>query len=256
MPPAPGHDALVARRRAFTLIEVLIAIVVLAVGILGVISLIPTSVRTAASTTDQLVMADLARSVLDALRFAYSEKGSRSLDRRPHQHGVCPGGLFGEYAANVLVACDRRSNVVTGIASIAASAHITSAELEDVLAGRVRRRPIVTARQGRFGAGALFARRRGGRFFDARGRARHASGRAHIRTARAYGQRLLDWMRRFHGVATRYLANYLLWHRVVDRRWRHSTRRGQPFAEGDEALPSRSSVVQPTARAIENLRSA
>jgi transposase-like protein len=193
---------------------------------------------------------------LDALRFAYSEKGRRSLDRRPRTHGACPGGLFGETAANVLVACDRRSNVVTDIASIAASAHITSAELEDVLAGRVRRRPIVTARHGRFSAGALFARRRGGRFFDARRRARHATGRAHIRTARAYGQRLLDWMRRFHGVATRYLSNYLLWHRVVDRRWRQSTRRGQPFAEGDEALPSGSSAVESTAREIENSRSA
>ena len=53
---------------------------------------------------------------------------------------------------------------------------------------------------------------------------------------RAYGARLKDWMQRFHGVATRYLSNYLLWHRVVDRRWRQSLRKGQPVAEGDEAL--------------------
>jgi hypothetical protein len=173
---------------------------------------------------------------LDSLRFAYSEKGSRRLDRRPRTHGSCPGGLFREYAANVLVACDRRGHVVTDIASIAATAFITGMELDSVLAGSVRGRPIVTARQGRFGPAARFARRQGGRFFDARRRARHATGRAHIRNARAYGARLKDWMQRFHGVATRYLSNYLLWHRVVDRRWRQSLRKGQPVAEGDEAL--------------------
>lgn len=173
---------------------------------------------------------------LDSLRFAYSEKGRRDLNRAPHGHGVCPGGLFGEYAANVLVACDRRSDVITAITSIATTARITSAEIGDALEGKVRGRPIVTCRQGRLGAAALFARRLGGRFFDARRRARHATGRAHIRNARAYGHRLNDWMRRFRGVATRYLSNYLLWHRVVDRRWRQSLRRGQPVAEGDEAL--------------------
>ena len=105
-----------------------------------------------------------------------------------------------------------------------------------LLTEHVRGRPIVTARPGRFGPAARFARRQGGRFFDARRRARHATGRAHIRNARAYGARLKDWMQRFHGVATRYLSNYLLWHRVVDRRWRQSLRKGQPVAEGDEAL--------------------
>lgn len=33
----------------------------------------------------------------------------------------------------------------------------------------------------------------------------------------AYGSRLRQWMAKFHGVATRYLASYLGWHRVIDR---------------------------------------
>jgi transposase-like protein len=173
---------------------------------------------------------------LDSLRFAYSEKGRRDLRRAPYRYGVCPGGLFGEYAANVLVACDRRSDVITAITSVATTARIASDDIQDALAGKVRGRPIVTCRQGHFGAAALFARRTGGRFFDARRRARHATGRAHIRNARAYGQRMKDWIRRFRGVATRYLSNYLIWHRVVDRRWRQSLRRGRAVAEGDEAL--------------------
>ena len=33
----------------------------------------------------------------------------------------------------------------------------------------------------------------------------------------AYDGRLKEWMRRFHGVATRYLANYLGWRRIIDQ---------------------------------------
>lgn len=159
---------------------------------------------------------------LDSTRFAYSEKGRRNLPRA-RSHGFHAGALFGEYCANILIACDRRGDVITGIASLATSAYIWSAEIDQVLRNRVRGRPIVTCRQGRFGAAALFARRRRGRFFDARARARHATGRPHIRNARAYAHRLKDWMRRFRGVATRYLSNYLLWHRILDRRRRRST---------------------------------
>jgi hypothetical protein len=39
----------------------------------------------------------------------------------------------------------------------------------------------------------------------------------HDRTMRLYAGRLMSWFGRFRGVATKYLANYLAWHRVVDR---------------------------------------
>ena len=39
----------------------------------------------------------------------------------------------------------------------------------------------------------------------------------HIRNVNAYGSRLRQWMAKFHGVATRYLASYLGWHRMIDR---------------------------------------
>jgi transposase-like protein len=38
----------------------------------------------------------------------------------------------------------------------------------------------------------------------------------HTRNVDAYGRRLLSWIQRFRGVASRYLDNYLLWHRRVD----------------------------------------
>jgi transposase-like protein len=39
----------------------------------------------------------------------------------------------------------------------------------------------------------------------------------HIQHVNAYHERLKGWMRRFRGVATKYLANYLGWRRMVDR---------------------------------------
>lgn len=39
----------------------------------------------------------------------------------------------------------------------------------------------------------------------------------HVQNVNAYDSRLKEWMRRFHGVATHYLANYLGWRRLIDR---------------------------------------
>jgi hypothetical protein len=39
----------------------------------------------------------------------------------------------------------------------------------------------------------------------------------HIQNVNNYGSRLKGWMRRFNGVATKYLDSYLGWHRVNDR---------------------------------------
>ena len=39
----------------------------------------------------------------------------------------------------------------------------------------------------------------------------------HIQNVNSYGSRLKGWMRRFNGVATKYLDSYLGWHRANDR---------------------------------------
>jgi len=39
----------------------------------------------------------------------------------------------------------------------------------------------------------------------------------HIQNVNAYHSRLKEWVRRFHGVATRYLPNYLGWRRMIER---------------------------------------
>jgi hypothetical protein len=42
-------------------------------------------------------------------------------------------------------------------------------------------------------------------------------GAFHIQHVNAYDSRLKNWMRRFHGVATRYLNQYLGWCRLLER---------------------------------------
>jgi len=39
----------------------------------------------------------------------------------------------------------------------------------------------------------------------------------HVQNVNAYDSRLKQWIRRFNGVATRYLPNYLGWHRLIER---------------------------------------
>jgi hypothetical protein len=48
----------------------------------------------------------------------------------------------------------------------------------------------------------------------------------HIQNVNAYDSRLKNWIRRFHGVATKYLDSYLGWFRTLDR----STTSGLPPA--------------------------
>lgn len=43
------------------------------------------------------------------------------------------------------------------------------------------------------------------------------NGPFHIQNVNAYDSRLKGWMRRFHGVATKYLVNYLGWRRLLER---------------------------------------
>ena len=65
-----------------------------------------------------------------------------------------------------------------------------------------------------------------GQFADANGllhiklvtsKREYTYGSYHIQNVNAYISRLKRWMRRFNGIATRYLDNYLGWWRMIDR---------------------------------------
>lgn len=186
------------------------------------------------------------------------------LDRPARCHGVkrpwSSGVARAVRARGVLVSRDRSGHVVTGLVR----RHVPrSADLERVLGDRVisgtevqsegderggptaHPRPVwwmrpahirlqealaaggpvlVVARARRALHGyAAFAAPRGGTVLSAWGPAR-ADPLVHTGRARTYWHRLRTWMRGFYGVATRYLPNYLAWHRWLRRP------RSEPFA--------------------------
>jgi hypothetical protein len=55
----------------------------------------------------------------------------------------------------------------------------------------------------------------------------HAIGAWHIQNVNSYHGRFKGWMRRFHGVATSYLENYLGWFRALDRTPRSASQPAQ-----------------------------
>lgn len=164
---------------------------------------------------------------LCSLTLLYSEKGrrrTRAREARPRPAAPSEPGAWGaRLLARVLVACDRRGRTVTGVAGISRTARIPTHELERILEGRIEGRAHLVAADGPLSPAATLARRAGWRFHDARLWARGAArarSLVHVRTAEAYVARFLDWLERFRGVATRYLPNYLAWHRALDRQWR------------------------------------
>jgi transposase-like protein len=171
-------------------------------------------------------------------RFAQSDKGSRRLQRPARRRGFRPSVGGDVRTVHVLVASDRVGHYVS-VYSVAPRGRRPGPEGYDrLLSGRVEAAPVVVVAGGRFSAAARVARTMGGTIRDA-GPTTRRKRRSLILvgTARGCIARLRDWLRRFRGVATRYLPNYLIWHRIVDR----ATRR----AIGEEALRWPGSAFQP-----------
>jgi hypothetical protein len=105
-----------------------------------------------------------------------------------------------------MVALSQGGRVVSGVGS---SGRTTEGDYERLLAHRLGPGARITSSAGRFGAPAGFARRRK---LPHDAPPRRCEERA---AAATYVQRLRGWIRRFHGVATKYLKHYLVWHRFL-----------------------------------------
>lgn len=142
---------------------------------------------------------------IDETWFQQSEKGSRRLDRPPRRRPI----RYRHHATPVwvLVARDetgRTAGDVIGLLRPGPPA------VERVLAGRVAPDAELVSRFGSYGAPAVAADRL---------RIPHRTASLVAPEVTAVGRyivRLRRWLRPFRGVATRYLAHYLAWHRFVD----------------------------------------
>ena len=149
----------------------------------------------------------------DELFLLESQKGSRKLDRPARKRGGVAHrrGISREHDC-ILVARDRGGQTcsfVTGRAAVTARQlhrHLLPVLDPDVLLVTDGHRAYQTfARQARI-AHAFVNLRLGER----------VRGAVHMQNVNAYHQRLRSWLARFHGVASRYLPNYLGWRWALD----------------------------------------
>jgi transposase-like protein len=149
---------------------------------------------------------------VDETMFLLSFKGQRTLPREARKRGgkAAKRGLSHEQVP-VLVARDR-AGVTADCVLKATDAATLAAALKPFVST-----DVVLCTDGS-GALAAAARRLGVEHHAVNLSAGvRVDGAWHIQNVNAYHSRLKTWVRKFNGVATRYLANYLGWFRTLDR---------------------------------------
>jgi transposase-like protein len=149
----------------------------------------------------------------DETFFLESFKGQRCLPRAARHRGGVAGkrGINAEQIP-VLVVRDRSGQTADFQLAKLDAAHVM-AKLQPL----VDRDAILCTDSA--GVYAAFARATGiaHRPINIRQGPRIVDGVFHIQNVNAYDSRLKGWMRHFHGVATKYLENYLGWRRMLER---------------------------------------
>jgi transposase-like protein len=142
-----------------------------------------------------------------------SQKGARQLDRPPRRRGgqARRRGLSHEHDC-ILVARDRGGRTVDFVTG---RAPLKPAQLERCLRPVVA--PDILLVTDGHPAYPVFARKAGiaHRAVNLTAGVRVA-GALHVQNVNAYHSRFKQWLRRFHGVASRYLPNYLGWRWALD----------------------------------------
>jgi transposase len=149
----------------------------------------------------------------DETFFLHSRKGQRGLDRKPRRRGgrAAKRGLSKEQVpvlvardrsgatANIILAADGKAYLVAALKPLLPLDTILCTDGSSVLAAAVKEIGV-THRPVNVSAGR-----------------RVIAGVYHIQNVNAFDSRLKNWIRRFHGVATKYLDSYLGWFRTLDR---------------------------------------
>ena len=147
----------------------------------------------------------------DETFFLESFKGQRHLPRPPRKRGGV-GKTRGTSADQipVLVVRDRHKSTATVILDRVDAQHVTAA-----LAPLVDKDAVLCTD----GAAvySAFCKAKGIKHEVIKTKGPRARGAFHIQNVNAFDSRLKEWMKRFHGVATKYLGNYLGWRRMLER---------------------------------------
>lgn len=149
----------------------------------------------------------------DETFFLHSRKGERGLKRAPRRRGgkAAKRGLSKEQVpvliardranatANMILSVDGKANLVAALKPLLPSDTILCTDGSTVLAAAAKEIGV-THRPVNVKAGQ-----------------RVIAGVYHIQNVNAFDSRLKNWIRRFQGVATKYLDSYLGWFRALDR---------------------------------------
>jgi len=153
----------------------------------------------------------------DEMFLLESQKGSRKLDRKPRKRGG-KAGLRGisRYLDCILVARDRSGQTIDAVVGRGA---LKAAQLTQHLLPKLDPQALLVSDTN--AAYSAFARAHGIAHeavnLSSGERVRvSAAGAIHVQNVNAYHRRFKQWLARFHGVASRYLPNYLGWQWALD----------------------------------------
>lgn len=151
------------------------------------------------------------------MRFLHSMKGARNLNRPARRRGMQHDLRFclKSHCVTVTVARDRRANVFT---MLSGTPRATLLDLKTRLVPRFLKATTLVGESGVISPAAIAAR--SARIAYVRvwpGIGDGQQPRHHTNNVRTYIRQMRRWFLRFRGVATRYLENYLIWHREVCR---------------------------------------
>lgn len=151
---------------------------------------------------------------LKEIAFAHSLKGSRNV-REPRQRGARQRWEWFDVARDRVLIGRARSGSLH--AETVGGDVVSQDSVRRVLLPRLDGRCAFIGRMPRAGPCVAPLRAAGHDFSTASITIVERSyERCHVRNVEAYARRLLVWLERFRGVASRYRDNYLLWHRIVD----------------------------------------
>lgn len=147
--------------------------------------------------------------------FRYSRKGAaaprgRMEGARPD--GAWPEGAPGPAGARRVWVVLARDGGGRAVGTVVGGRQPLAEVLTECMRGRVAGDATIRARTGPYSPAALCARRLGLTY----SRLGPTTPGAELESVPSYAARLKRWMRRFHGVATRYLSHYLAWFRSID----------------------------------------
>ncbi|MFO7893151.1 MAG: IS1595 family transposase [Longimicrobiales bacterium] len=143
--------------------------------------------------------------VIHETSFPFSEKGKRGLERPPRRRRAT--GWFEVPSVWAYIASDDAGRIASGVVG---QRRPMADDLQAALAPRLGTAGEIVSSIGPYGAAGLLAVRL------ERAYRRAEPGAPEMMVARRYIMAMRRWLKHFHGVATRYLSNYLAWHRFLE----------------------------------------